>query len=62
MFCPEQACLNLIIQAALELHNTKPLTGRLTSRKDQFEDMEKEELKPLNPIPYQSMFYYGELW
>ena len=53
MRCPDLASLNLAIQAALELHNTKSLTGRRASRRDQFEDMEKEELKPLNPIRYQ---------
>ena len=39
--------LNAAIQAALQLYNDAPLTGRDESRRQQFEELEQQELMPL---------------
>lgn len=45
--------LNSAIISALEIHNNKPFSGRTYSRRDQFEDVEREALGPLNPLRYE---------
>jgi transposase len=45
--------LNSAIMSALEIHNNKPFSGRTYSRRDQFEDIEREALGPLNQLRYQ---------
>lgn len=45
--------LNAAIHSALEIHNTQPFSSRTYSRRDQFENIERETLSPLNPIRYQ---------
>lgn len=45
--------LNAAIRVALELHNNAPFCGRDYSRREQFEEIERGSLKPLNPIRYQ---------
>lgn len=37
----------------MEIHNNKPFSGRTYSRRDQFEDIEREVLSPLNPLRYE---------
>ena len=45
--------LNAAIRSALEIHNNKPFSGRSYSRREQFEEVEREALGPLNPIRYE---------
>ena len=45
--------LNESILPALEMHNNKPFSGRSYSRREQFEEIEREALSALNPIDYQ---------
>ena len=45
--------LNAAIRSALEIHNNKPFSGRTYSRREQFEDIERDALRPLNPIRYE---------
>jgi hypothetical protein len=45
--------LNAAIHSALEIHNNKPFSGRSYSRWEQFEEVEREALGPLNPIRYE---------
>lgn len=47
------ALLNESILPALEMHNNKPFSGRSYSRREQFEEIEREALSALNPIDYQ---------
>jgi hypothetical protein len=51
--CPDIKSLNAAIRSALELHNNGILTGRNYSRRDYFEDIERESVASLNPIRYQ---------
>lgn len=45
--------LNAAIRVALEVHNNAPFSGRSYSRRDQFEEIERLTLGPLNPISYE---------
>jgi len=45
--------LNTAILVGLEIHNNKPFSGRSYSRREQFEEIEREMLGALNPLPYQ---------
>lgn len=45
--------LNSAIRPALEIHNNKPFSGRTYSRREQFEEVEREALAPLNPLRYE---------
>ncbi|WP_438268971.1 IS21 family transposase [Pedobacter polysacchareus] len=45
--------LNAAIRSALEIHNNKPFSGRSYSRREQFEEIEREALSVLNPIRYE---------
>lgn len=45
--------LNEVIRGALESHNNARLTGRNYSRREQFEEIERECLGPLNPIKFE---------
>ena len=45
--------LNASIRPALEIHNNKPFSGRSYSRREQFEEIEREALGPLNPLRYE---------
>lgn len=45
--------LNAALRSALEIHNNKPFSGRTYSRRDQFEDIEREVLGALNPLRYE---------
>ena len=45
--------LNAAIRVALEIHNNALFSGRDYSRREQFEDIEKESLRDLNPIRYE---------
>lgn len=45
--------LNAAIRVALEVHNNAPFSGRSYSRRDQFEEIERLVLRPLNPISYE---------
>ena len=45
--------LNSAIRVALEVHNNAPFSGRSYSRRDQFEEIERLTLRPLNPIGYE---------
>lgn len=49
----ELESLNAAIRSALELHNNKPFSGRSYSRREQFEEIEREALGLLNPIRYE---------
>lgn len=51
--CADLTSLNLAIRSALEMHNNALLTGRNYSRREYFQDVEREELGPLNPIRYE---------
>lgn len=44
---------NAAIRVALEVHNNAPFSGRSYSRRDQFEEIERLTLSPLNPISYE---------
>lgn len=41
--------LNRSIMVALEVHNNALMYGRTTSRREQYEDLERECMRPLNP-------------
>ena len=43
----------MAIRSALELQNNKSLDRRNYSRRTYFEDIERDALRPLNPIPFQ---------
>lgn len=45
--------LNAAIRPALEIHNNKPFSGRSYSRREQFEEVERESLGILNSIKYE---------
>ncbi|WP_390897704.1 IS21 family transposase [Segatella oris] len=45
--------LNQAIRSALEKHNNMILTGRTYSRREQFEDIEQSQLKPLPTVPFE---------
>ena len=45
--------LNASIRTALELHNNARMSGRPYSRREQFEDLERMYLRPLNPIRFE---------
>jgi transposase len=45
--------LNAAIRTGLELHNNTPFVGREYSRRQQYEEIERETLGTLNPIRYQ---------
>ena len=45
--------LNAAIRTELELHNNTPFVGRGYSRRQQYEEIEREALGSLNPIRYQ---------
>lgn len=47
------ATLNAAIHSALEIHNNTPFCGRNYSRREQFEEIEREVLRPLNPLRYE---------
>lgn len=53
LHCPDLKSLNAAIRSALEIHNNQLLSGRNYSRRSYFEELEKDELRPLNPIRYQ---------
>ena len=45
--------LNSAIRVALERHNNTPFVGRNYSRREQFEEIERDSLRELNPIRYE---------
>jgi len=45
--------LNAAIRIELELHNNMPFSGRRYSRREQFEEIERETLGKLNPFRYE---------
>lgn len=45
--------LNAAIAPLLEIHNNKLFSGRNYSRREQFEEIEREALGPLNPVGYE---------
>ena len=45
--------LNQAIRSALEKHNNMNLTERSYSRREQFEDIEQSQLKPLPTVPFE---------
>lgn len=45
--------LNAAIHTALETHNNTPLTGKKCSRREQFDEMERMSLGPLNPVRFE---------
>lgn len=45
--------LNAAIRVALELHNNALLTGRNYSRREQYEEIERDCMGPLNPIRFE---------
>lgn len=47
------ACLNAAIGVALEMHNNALMSGRTYSRRDQFEEIERDCLGALNPIRFE---------
>jgi len=51
--CPDVASLNIAIHAALDRHNNKNMDQRNYSRREYFEDIERDALRPLNPIRFQ---------
>jgi transposase len=53
LHCPDLSSLNVTIRAALERHNNKNLDRRNYSRREHFEDVERESLASLNPIRFQ---------
>lgn len=53
LHCPDVGSLNIAIRSTLEVHNHKNLDRRNYSRRDYFEDIEREALRPLNPIRFQ---------
>ena len=54
----DQDSLNAAIRVALELHNNTPLTGRKYSRREQFEEIERDSLRKLNPIRFELRHRY----
>lgn len=50
---PDIASLNVALHAALEKHNNRNLDRRNYSRREYFEDIERDALRPLNPIRFQ---------
>ena len=53
LHCPDVSSLNMAVRSALEVHNNKNLDRRNYSRRTYFEDIERDALRPLNPIPFQ---------
>lgn len=51
--CHDLTSLNMAIRSALETHNSQLLSRRNYSRRDTFEEIERDELSPLNPIRFQ---------
>lgn len=49
----ELLSINSVIRTALELYNNTPFTGRSYSRRDQFEEIERNTLSALNPLRYE---------
>jgi transposase len=47
--------LNIDILQHLQVHNNSLLTGQKYSRLQQFEELEKQTLQPLNPYPFELM-------
>ena len=47
--------LNTAIRVALEIHNNANLTGRNYSRREQYEEIERPCMGPLNPIRFEIM-------
>ncbi len=47
--------LNIAILQHLQVHNSSLLTGQKYSRLQQFEELEKQTLQPLNPYPFELM-------
>lgn len=47
--------LNIDILQHLQVHNSSLLTGQKYSRLQQFEELEKQTLQPLNPYPFELM-------
>lgn len=47
------ASLNVAIKVALELHNNALFSGRSYSRREQYEEIERECMGPLNPIRFE---------
>ena len=47
--------LNIDILQHLQVHNSSLLTGQKYSRLQQFEEVEKQTLQPLNPYPFELM-------
>lgn len=45
--------LNAVIRVALELHNNAPLIGRTYSRREQYEEIERDCMRPLTPIRFE---------
>jgi transposase len=45
--------LNKALLLLLENYNSTPFTGRTYSRKDQFDELEKHTLQPLNPLRFE---------
>ena len=52
LHCPDLISLNAAIRSALERYNNKNLSRRSYSRRDHFEEIERETLLGLNPIRY----------
>lgn len=53
LHCPDLNSLNAAIRSALERYNNQNLTRRSYSRRDHFEEIERDALGELNPIRYQ---------
>lgn len=47
------ASLNVTIKVALELHNNAPFSGRSYTRREQYKEIEREYMGPLNPIHFE---------
>ena len=47
--------MNIDILKHLQVHNSSLLTGQSYSRMQQFEELEKQSLQPLNPYPFELM-------
>jgi len=45
--------LNLALRSALEIYNNKQFSSKDYSRRDHFEDVERDMLRPLNPIRFE---------
>lgn len=45
--------LNLALRSALEIYNNKQFSSKSYSRRDHFEDVERDVLRPLNPIRFE---------